>query len=73
MMTEDPNFAYEYYMRERGGEETKLTKGDYEATYNAMASGNPNALIAIGDNLYSVSNIAKLFVLKNRRWTTQSK
>ena len=66
-VNEDKKYAYEYYLKEKSGEEVRITKENYEAAYNAMASGG-NALIAIGDNLYRTEYIVKLFIVKTRRY-----
>lgn len=64
---EDPAYHYEYYMLEKGGVETKLSKEEYEDLYNAFKDGGPNNLIEMKNGIISSSQIAKLFFLRNKK------
>ena len=63
-VTEDPAYHYEYYMLERNGVETKLSKQEYEEIYNAYKNAEVGDLIDIRNGIVAFNHIVQFFFLR---------
>lgn len=67
MFIEDPNYHYEYFMLEKNGTETRLSKEEYDEIYTAYKNSQPNDLIELRNGIISFNQIVKLFFLRNKK------